>query len=209
MLNIDTELFVRIPQDFEQRILHPAKVTAIENDLYSFEFEESDLDLQPKEKIAVYYEIAQEFLQQTARIEMVSPNPEAAAGPIIGVSITGKPVPAESRHCFRVSTALGNLEADIATEQRCKLMDVSLTGFAVAADGAYGIGNVINAVLRHEGKRYKGRVCVQSIKALRTGKVRYGFYCIDNHGPSGNLPQGLQKIHTAMQREQLRRLATG
>lgn len=209
MLNIGTELFVRIPEDFEQRILHPAKVTAIENDLYSFEFEESDLDLPPKTEIVVYYEVEQEFLQQTARIEMISPDPEADVGPIIGVSITGEPVSAESRHCFRVSTALDNLEADIATEQRCKLMDVSPTGFAVAADGAYGIGNVINAVLRHEGKRYKGRVCVQSIKALRTGKVRYGFYCIDDHGPNSNLPQGLQKIRATMQREQLRRLAAG
>lgn len=209
MLNIGTELFVRIPEDFEQRILHPAKVTAIENDLYSFEFEESDLDLQPKTEIVVYYAVEQEFLQQTARIEMISPDPEADVGPIIGVSITGEPVSAESRHCFRVSTALGNLEADIATEQRCKLMDVSPTGFAVAADGAYGIGNVINAVLRHDGKRYKGRVCVQSIKALRTGKVRYGFYCTDDHGPNSNLPQGLQKIRAAMQREQLRRLAAG
>ena len=47
---------------------------------------------------------------------------------------------------------------------------------------------------------------IESKREMSSGPTRYGLYCIDKRTDAG-LPDGLNRISIATQREQLRRLA--
>ena len=141
------------------------------------------------------------FLMKTDVQAFDNPRPQTFV-----IQTVGDCISAESRQCFRVSTVLSNRTATIGGESDCDLLDVSITGFSVKASKEYAIGEQVDAIHDHDGRRYTGKACVQSIAPLRNGEFRYGLYCV-NDAESKALTDALQKISMAVQREQLRRRA--
>ena len=100
------------------------------------------------------------------------------------------------------------LTATVAGKQ-CVLTDVSATGFSVLSPESLTAGKTVAIEVEFEAKKYKGSARVQSVKALPSGKTRYGLLCTGAPGSSDNLGQGLQRISAAIQRQHLRRAAGG
>ena len=123
MLNTETKLFLCIPTESPERVLRPAKIVSIENDMFAVEPEEPELALEAGQEILIYYEIKQTFMQQPARIDALL---DTEHNPTVGLVTTGEPVSAESRQCYRVSTVMSDLVAGIES-QDCPLLDVSIS----------------------------------------------------------------------------------
>lgn len=227
MLAIDAGIFLRMPLESDKRILHPAVIKECREKVFTVEVDEP-LKLEAGDEILVYYEIKREFMQQPARVDAVlmsdpeaEPDDESAGDAegesdreaetpvkmMIGFETTGDPVSAESRQCYRVSTALAGLTTQLGNETGCQLLDVSASGFSVISSARHKLGSIVPAVLHHDGRTYKGKACVQSIRELEPDRIRYGLYCVENRSITGDLQKGMQTISMAVQRQQLRRLA--
>ncbi|MCB9845289.1 MAG: hypothetical protein H6811_04805 [Phycisphaeraceae bacterium] len=203
MLRKDLEVFMNVPSSSSQRTLHPGIVVDASDQTITVRPGQG-IGFQPAQRIRLYYEIKREFMQQAAVVDATL---ETDEGPILAIRPEGTPVSAESRQCYRVSTVFSSHTATVADEPGCMLTDVSVTGFSVIAAGPLAQGEVVRVALGHDRATFSGRACVQSIKQLPSGQTRFGFHCVQDKGAAGNLPQGLQTISMAVQREQLRRLA--
>jgi len=203
-MRIGDGVFVQIPGEFDHRVLHPAMILGIHERDITAELEERELPFECGEPILVYYEQDTVFMQQTARLNSYD---SAEPGPLIEFELTGEPSSAESREHYRVSTVMANLTAELGNESLCPLLDVSSMGFSVIASEDYEIGNIVDAVLWYSGQQFAGKVCVQSIRELGKGRIRYGFHSLEDSRTSGNINCGLEAMSASIQRQQLQRLA--
>jgi hypothetical protein len=205
MLSLDLDLFVRLPDEGPARVLHPAKVTGINDTLFSLECEEEGITLGEKSEILIYYNREREFVQQSARVKTISSLEPRC---IVAIELHGEAVSAESRECYRVSTVLSSLSATFGPEENCQLNDVSITGFSVTAAHNYEIGAHVSTILQYEGKSFSGTACVQSKRKLGEDRIRYGLHCVNDENEGGfELQRSLRQIGAAVQRQQMRRLA--
>ena len=207
MLSIDTKFFLNFPEESSQRILHPATVVEVDQDIYLSELEEKDLSLDEAQNIVVYYDIRGQFMQQPGAVLEYSPAEDADEPDRVSLTTSGKPVSAESRQCFRVATVLADLTVDIDRDDHCSMTDVSMTGLSFISDNQYEAGRIVTVRLAHDQDSFEGSACVQSIKLLASGKTRYGLYCVEDRANVGDLQKGLNQISVAVQREHLKRLA--
>lgn len=222
MLSPGLVVFVNFPEESPKpRVLHAAKVVQNNSNGLVIRCDEPGLPVEPERAFRLYYELKMKFVQHTARIEAVlgegempagepeTPAPTAAGptGATIIVKMLGEPVSAESRECYRVSTLMAGLKADVGDARGCVLADVSVSGFSVIAEASLEPGSVQRITLHHEGKTFVGEAAVQSVKDLGKGKMRFGFVCADASASRTPLKQGLQQISVAVQRQQLKRLA--
>ena len=194
----------QLPGKSKQRILHPAKVVGLQDDTYTAEVEEGSLAVECGQDVLIYFEKSREFMQQSARIESVEESQERQ---MITLTTTGQPVSAESRQCYRVSTVMMELTADLGPEPGCWVLDVSSTGFSVIAAESYSIGNVVDVSIEYGDQSHSGKVSIQSIRELSPGRIRYGLHCTEAMALPGSLAQGLQQMSVQIQRAQLRRMA--
>lgn len=223
MLTPGAVVFVNFPEESKQRILHAARVVQNNSNGLVLQCDEAGLELAPERGFRLYYELKLKFVQQAARVEAMlgenelpagatAPAPPAInakgpQGPTFIAKTLGEPVSAEGRECYRVSTLLSGLKADLGDEKHGTLADVSVTGFSIIAAKDYAAGMVLKVALHHEGKVFTGNGAIQSIKALSDGRLRYGLLCADIKNHPASLKQGLQQISVAVQRQQLKRLA--
>lgn len=222
MLTQNQQVFIRIPSESDVRVLHPACVTDVADDQYTLALEEPDLDLVAGGEIVVFYESRREFMQQSARISAISApesdpferspgvavedEDELGVVQTIGLELVGDPVSAENRKCYRVSTVVADIPVTVGAEPRCRLLDVSATGFAVAARSMYRVGNTIDVTIEYDGQDFSGCACVQSVREMLDGRIRYGLHCLADRFGSSSLERGLAHISSSIQRRQMRRL---
>ena len=206
MLSIDTRFFVCVPGESQRRILRPATVVEVNQDIYVAELEEKDIPLGEGQAIVVYYEIRGEFMPQPGTVTACSPA-DGQEPDRIGLTTSGRAVSAESRQCYRVSTVTADLAVAVDDDDHCPLTDVSVTGLSFISDNPYEPGNIVPVRLEHDQASFEGSACVQSIKPLGSGRTRYGLYCVEHRADASNLSKGLNQISMAVQRQQLRRLA--
>lgn len=210
MLDIGGALFLQIPDESTERILHPAKVVGLMGNMLTIVFEDRDLgiaecvDVVERQEVFVYYEARRDFLQQAGQILRIL---DEELKPTIEIETTGEPASVESRQYYRVSTVTAGLTAELTDDGQRQVVDVSCTGFSVISSRKYAIGNSVEAMLIHQDQEYKGKVCVQSIRVLGKDRIRYGLLCVENRTSAGNMPRGLELMTVSLQSEQLRRLA--
>jgi hypothetical protein len=205
MLTTGDGLFLQIPGESRQRVLHPATVVNLADGTYSITLEE-ELSVNPGQDVLLFFETRHEFMQQAGRIDTVL---SSEPSPIIGIRTVSKPVSAESRQCFRVSTVMSDLSADVGDVQNCPLVDVSATGFSIIAGDCFKVGQTVPATLAFEQEQFPGQACIQSVKDLGNGKFRFGLHAISDRVCGADLERGLHHISTAVQRQQLRRRRAG
>ncbi len=208
MLATGTTIFARFPGESKRRVLYPCKVTeTATGGRITVLPEDEGLGFEAEQEILIYFEKRRQFMQQAARVDALLDTDE---GQVVAFQALGEPVSAESRQCYRVSTVLSDIKAIFDDVYDCPLRDVSVTGFAVASPNAYKIGQVLDAEIVFEGKRYVGEVSIQSVAPLRDGMTRYGVNCIKSTtNPKQCLLKGVQHISMSVQRQQLSRLAGG
>ncbi len=204
MLTTDKGFFIQIPDASNQRILHPACIAGVSDGTYTAQLEENDLSIEAGDDVFVYFEVRNEFMQQPARVSTVFASEPALT---IGFELQGDPVSAESRQCYRVSTAVSDLPAQLGDDEHGRLLDVSATGFSIESSEEFEVGQKVQATLHYEGKSFSGAASVQSRKELDGGRIRYGLHCTESHakGKDSNLLKGMQQISMSVQREHLRR----
>jgi len=203
MLSTDTGIFIRFPSQSDERTLHPATIVEVHAGGYTAELEEP-LQIEPNQEVSVYFERRREFMQQPARIDAVIPGDDCVA---VGFALTGEPVSAESRQCYRVTTVSDDLTAIIDDYDQCQILDISATGFSISSVHSYNIGAKVNVVLNYEDQDFQGTATIQSVTELSKSEFRYGLYCADEKDSLNNLRSALERISAAVQRKQLRRMA--
>ncbi len=204
MLGMDKELFVQISGESDRRILHPAKVVGVTDGVFTAEPEETDLELCDGQEVLVYYNVRRDFVKQAAR---VSGELQTEPRVMFSFETLGDTISADGRECYRVSTVISDLTAELGTETECKLLDISTTGFAVESTQSFNVAGIVDAAISHDGERFAGPVCIQSVRELRRGGIRYGVSCAEDRSSQSNLLEGVRRVSTAVQREQLQRLA--
>ena len=202
-----TELFVHFVGPDKTRVLHPVKVDRVEEGIPYVSLVEEDpplASLTEDSEIVIFFHGTKEFMQQPATINEIVHGEEKVT---FGIQTAGDAVSAESRKSYRVCTVLGSYEVDLGDEGARHIVDVSATGLAIIATGEYAFGQVLPIAFDLKGKRYKGTVCVQSIKPVSQG-TRYGMVYADaENGKTDNLDEGLQRLTMDAQRTHLRRLS--
>lgn len=202
MVGIGDGFFIEIVSETAARILHPAKVMGTKEGGFVAELEEAKVSLDEGAEFQIFFEVKNKFVKQSAKVSAFfagEPNPT------IEFTTEGEPVSAECRQQFRVSTVMVDLTASLGKQTDCKLLNVSASGLSVLTAATFELYATPDASVRHEGKTYSGRVSVQSVLPMGKGQIRYGLHCVDS---SGNLETGLRKMTMAIQRTQLRRLAS-
>jgi hypothetical protein len=204
MLRPGRECFLHVSQQTDKRELHPANVLERTGENYTAMFEQDDVTVATEQTVVVFYEHSREFKQQQGVItQLVTTEPPLT----VRFELLGKPVSAEQRQWYRVSTVMTGLSISLGDESNCPLVDVSLTGLAVFATREYHPGQIVPVEIDFDGRQYTGSVSVRSVRTLRQGRVRYGMFGLDDPKLAGNLPAGLKQISMVVQREQLQRLA--
>lgn len=204
MLHVCTKMFMQIPDQSGQRVLHPATVIEEKEGIITAELETKNFEVEPDQEVFVYHEIQREFMKQAA---IISEPIETEIESVVRFHTTSEPVSAENRQCYRASTVIADLIATLGTEIACPLLDVSATGFALIAKHKYDIGNHVEVTLFFEDQEYSSLGCVQNVRTLSKERFRYGFLGVDDRQTGRNLMKGLEIINTSVQRGQLRNLS--
>jgi hypothetical protein len=110
---------------------------------------------------------------------------------------------------LRFSTVMTGLNAVFGDETDCSLLDVSATGFAVAANQTHAVGDMLATELSLGDQVFTGVACIQSVSTMRTGQKRYGTYDPTAKELPGSLAHGQRVISMEIQRQQLRRRNAG
>jgi hypothetical protein len=203
VLRPNTDVFFVLTAGGKRRVLHPARVLTVRDAACSASLPCPLLNLKPEQELLLYYTNKGEFSQQPIRINAIM---EGRDSNVIGFTTIGEPVSAQSRECFRVTAAIAGLTATIDDHPGCPLVDVSATGFSVICSAAYTIGQNVPVTMRHEGRVFTGLATVQSARAIKPGRIRYGMFC-GGRKAMGDLESGLAQISASLQRAQLRRIA--
>ncbi len=202
MLKTGSDIFVRFPDNPDERVLERGIVIGVGAGRISAVLESSVLPLYPGLELLLYYTREREFVQQPARVEGCS---NEAVGLVIDCAMAGDPISAESRHHRRGTTILADIIAVLDGKQACRLQDVSMSGFAVVTEHVYPLGSVMPVGMNFEGCCFEGTARVQSVRELWRGHLRYGFRCVAG-ACSHELLRGLSEISAEIRRRQLGRL---
>ncbi len=204
MLEPGYEMFLQKPSNASRHALLPMQVLRVENEVCIVELDELAAGLENDLDVVVYFEHNRRFMKQAARIQSILLEDDAL--PQMIIEPTGKPIDAESRQCYRVSTVM-NDRTVLFNHEICPLLDVSATGYAVMTSQELKIGQQTQTVLAHNNQSYAGMACVQSIQVLDNQRTRYGMHCMEHGHAKNKLAAGLHQLNMATQREQLRRMS--
>ena len=216
LLKTGTDLFLQIPDGSSQRFLHRAQVVAISESgcvvaLYA------DLHLEVEDEFPVYFDSEHEFLQQQARVSALLPEgpgsqqlvpPPGATEALhssespqllVCLETLADPISANNRSDYRIEVTSSDAAATLDGE-RCQLEDVSPTGFAVFSKRSHERGSILPASIRHTSREYSGRICIRSIREVKS-QTRYGVSYVAEPGGRGELADGLRAISQAIRRE--------
>ncbi len=200
MFQVDKPVFLLIPGETRERILHQGRTLETDADIVVVEFIDPIIPLVGSD-VNLYATFRGKFYQHGASVlEFRQSRPS-----VIAFKKVGEPVSAESRGSYRVSTVTLEINARIAREDSCKVVDISPEGFAALTEQDYAIGSVVDTSLVCEGLACSGQARVQTLKILPNGNRRYGFLAIDKKGSA--MHKILSQITAAVQRTQLRRLS--
>ena len=210
MIDMGSEIFLQVPDNLKKVVLHAGKVVDHDEEFYTADFgfdledgQEKVIPVQPEQEVLIFSEIRGEFMKHSARITEIL---QSEPAPVIRYESTSQLVSAENRQCYRASTVISDMFIKFGPEERCPLLDVSASGFAVMSEKSYNVGETVDVVIEFDGKQYTGSGSIQSIDYREPGQVRYGLLGMGSKS-GDNLVKGLAHITMSIQRQQLRRLA--
>ncbi len=200
MLSKSQPAFLSIPNAANKRILHEGRVSSLEGQQVTIEFEEQ-LAPSTGAEVMLFAEIKNKFFQQGAKIVSVTPE---ASKVVIVFETSGDPVSAEQRGSFRTSVVAWKVPVRVDSNVGCMLADVSPEGIGVITPKPLTVGTTVEVHLEIEGIKLSGQLRVQTAKILPNGKLRFGLFVPDRRS---NMRPVLQKLNSFAQRVQLKRLS--
>src|SRR5438552_10795041 len=177
MLGNGLAVFIQFPEESGKRILHSGKIVQCNDGAMAAVFEEAKLPLVAGQELTVFYEHQRKFVKQPARIDAIlqsssdpgvvvgTPDDPRTWGIKAALTVIGEPVSAESRQSYRVSTAASDRWAQIGGE-KCKLMDVSATGYAVMTKKFFDVGKTLAGLITVDNQPFTGEVSIQNARDL-------------------------------------------
>lgn len=203
MLKTDSELYIQNPTVTDRRSLHIGTVTESGPETMTLSFEDVRFELEADQEIVIYYTVKRKFMQQAAKVvEALETETEHAQ--IVVVKTSGDAVSAEGREHYRVSTVSADIKARLGKEKDCTLVDISATGFAVICHKEHALGSTDEAAVHYGDETYEGTVCIQSVRDIGRGRIRYGMRYLDDEASAGTLKTGLRKVSIAVERQLLK-----
>ncbi len=197
MLRPDSEIHIQDPAKTGKRYLHTGRVQELEPGGLTMIFEKPRFRVEAGQEIVVFYNHRRKFVQQAAKVAELQQGEQEL---VLNIELVGEAVSAEGREHYRVSTISADLFARLGDEDLCPLVDISATGFAIIARSEHVLGETEHAVVEFIGETYEGKVCVQSVRELGRGRIRYGMRYLEEEASCGTLKTGLQKISLAVER---------
>ena len=203
MLRADSELYIQNPTVTDRRALHIGTVTDSGPETMTLSFEDVRFELAADQEIVIYFTVKRKFMQQAAKVVEMVAN-EAEHTQVCVVRTVGETVSAEGREHYRVSTVSANIKARLGKEKDCTLVDISAAGFAVICHTEHELGSTDHASVEYQGETYEGTVCIQSVRDIGRGRIRYGMRYLDDEAAAGTLKTGLRKVSIAVERQLLK-----
>lgn len=201
MLAIETALHIQDPAKPDRRVLISGSVVGAADAGPVAEFPDARLSLRADQDLLVFFEQRRKFMQQSARLLA---SEDGDTGPRFTLELVGDPVSAENREHYRVSTAAGEYYVAVAGRNDCRMVDVSITGFAALTDQAHEVGEEIEASFSLDGRTCTGPMVVQSVRDLGRPGIRCGLRV---RGGAGGLVDGVSALALQAEREMLRRIS--
>lgn len=201
MLKKDSDLHIQDPRVTDKRSLHYGTVAETGVDHVTVRFADVRFEVEPDQDIVIYYSLKRKFMQQSAKIVEVIDGEDDL---VFRLQPKGDPVSAEGREHYRVSCASADIHARLEDEEDCTLVDISATGFAVIAQREHSLGANAAAAVHFRGETFEGTICIQSVRDLGRGRIRYGMRYLDDASAAGTLKTGLQKVSIAVERDLLK-----
>jgi len=210
LMKTGTDLFLQVPDGSSRRFLHRAQVVAV-SDSGCVVALNANRHLWVEDEFPVYFDLENEFLQQQARISALLPEGPGSQQPARGrgasespqllvcLETLADPISANNRSDYRIEVASSDVAATLDGES-CPLEDVSPTGFAVYSKKSHERGSILPASIRYASQEYSGRICIRSIRELKS-RMRYGVSYVAEPGGRSELATGLRAITEAIQRE--------
>lgn len=204
MLAIATDLHLQDPDRTDARILASGSIVETVAAGPVVEFPELSFDVAGDQDVLVYFEQRRQFMQQSARILSVD---DGEAGRRLTLELVGDPVSAENRAHFRVPVTVADIFATVDGRDGCRMLDVSITGFAVLTRQSYDVGAEVSASFSLDGRSYDGAMVVQSVRDLGRPGLRCGLRVRQPSGADAGLAEGVRALALHAEREMLRRVS--
>lgn len=204
MITVQTPIYLLVPNESNERILHPGKVLAVEQgELIRIGFDQrvappagSDVNL--------FFDSNGRFFQQNGTVIATDDSGNVApAAQSITFRSVGTPVSADSRGSYRVSVVDLQVTARIDKERNCSLVDVSPEGLGVITKQNYRLGTAVKILCDYEDQHLEGLARVQTVRQMPSGMHRCGLLVPSTED---GMRRSLRKITAIVQRVQLRNL---
>ena len=204
MITADTPVYLLVPNESNERVLHPGRVLGLPADdavLIGF-----DRAVAPAvgSDVNVFFENRGKFLQQSGTI-VAANAPESVEG--VAQSIVfrrvGDAVSAESRGSYRVNVADLAMTARVENDRKCTLVDISPEGIGLIAKKNHRLGTAVRVTLDYEDQHLEGMARVQTVRPLKDGSFRCGLLVPSTED---DMRHALRKITAIAQRKQLHAL---
>lgn len=200
MLSIGAPIFIIVPDESNEPVLHPGKV--LESDACTIVAEFDHMQALPRGfNVHTYIQSGGKFYRQKAIVketDRVQPNP------VMTFERVGPQVSAEKRGSYRARISRVTLIAQIGEEKRCTVTDISPEGFGAISRRAWDFGSTLPIRIEYEGQVLEGPARMQSISKLADRKYRYGFLVPERNA---KMRRSLERIAFMIQRLHLRTTA--
>lgn len=205
MIKTGSDILFQEP-NCETRRLRRSVVVDTDGERFSVQFAANPFVFEVDQEVLMYFNGKGEFMQQVGCVvEVEAQEFEGPEATVFTLDPVGDPISAESRQFYRVSTISADLRASLGEEHDLDVQDLSATGFAVIAAGAYSLGETLPVQIAHAGVQCHGTSAIQSIREFEPGRIRYGMRALEDDPHTGEFLHTLQGISLAVQREQLQR----
>jgi hypothetical protein len=200
MLSIGAPIFIIVPDESNEPVLHPGKV--LESDACTIVAEFDHMQALPCGlNVHAYIQSDGKFYRQKA---IVKETDRAKPNPVMAFERVGPEVSAEKRGSYRVRISRATLTAKIGEEKLCTVTDISPEGFAAISGREWDFGSTLPIRIEYEEQVLEGPARMQSISKLANGKYRYGFLIPERNA---KMRRSLERIAFMIQRLHLRTTA--
>jgi len=174
MLIEGERIFVQSAADAGDQRLRPGMVVKINRKQLGIDLGFSGQQgLKKDDEICVYYHSGKGFVVERAAIEKIV---KKGGRPLLLVAQSGFSLPAENRLERRFDVERTGLMINV-DQLDCPLLDVSAGGFSVLMRVPFELGQVYEAWINVDGKRFEGRARVASVSQIEPETHRCGFAC--------------------------------
>ncbi len=203
MLKEGSPVYLGLDDPSGGRVLYAGIITAIAQDRWTIDFEDSELPIKTGDGWLICYHEFQEFIQRRVQVEEQS---ETGLLSRVVMKFMGDVISADSRQEYRESAINAGLTVTLDTEEGCTIQEISMSGLGLVSDRKYSIGQILNVTLHFEDEDFSGRMVIEWIRQLDGDRTQYGLCGLFDAKNGDTLRSGLLRFTLAVHRQILQRV---